>query len=253
MRRSAPMRASEGTAAGMTGERRRKLRRVFKRLGDFYGVPQWRPSRSALDELIRTVLSQNTNDRNSGEGFRRLKAAFADWAAVEKAPWRQVASAIRVSGLANIKSRRIQEILRRIREEQGKYSLGFLRDMESRAAREYLLAIPGVGPKTAACVLLFSFGKPIFPVDTHIHRVTMRLGIIEPRSGAAEAHEELQGLVPAELVYPLHLLLIRHGRETCHARNPECARCVLLDLCPCGQARMRHRPVGEASGEAARK
>jgi endonuclease-3 len=215
------------------------LRSVFERLGALYGIPKWERSGPALDELIRTVLSQNTNDRNSGEGFRRLKAAFPNWAAVEKAPARRVAAAIRVSGLSNIKSARIREILRRIRKERGGHSLEFLKNTLAAPAQEYLLSIPGVGPKTAACVLLFSFGKPVFPVDTHIHRVTQRLGILGPKVNAVEAHRQLQARVPAQIVYPLHLLLIRHGRETCRARNPDCAPCVLRSLCPTGKARMR--------------
>jgi endonuclease-3 len=219
--------------------RTQTLWKVFERLGALYGIPKWERSGTALDELILTVLSQNTNDRNSGEGFRRLKAAFPNWEAVEKAPARQVAAAIRVSGLSNTKSARIQEMLRRLRKEHGAYSLEFLKNADAASAQEYLLSIPGVGPKTAACVLLFSFGKPVFPVDTHIHRVAQRLGILGPKVNAVEAHRQLQALVPPEIVYPLHLLLIRHGRETCHARNPDCAHCVLLSICPTGKARLR--------------
>lgn len=214
---------------------RQTLLEVYRRLGKLYGIPRRRRSGTALDELVLTILSQNTNDRNSTEGFRRLKAAFADWEAVENAPWRNVAAALRVSGLANIKSQRIQKILRQIRERHGDYTLEFLRKTPTAEARDYLLAIPGVGPKTAACVLLFSFGKPVFPVDTHIHRVTQRLGIIPEKMNAESAHEELQKLVPPEITYPLHILLIRHGRDTCHAQRPECARCGLLDLCPTGK------------------
>ena len=210
------------------------LRRVFSRLGRRYGVPEWKSAGPATDSLISTLLSQNTNDRNSREGFRRLKAAFPDWAAVEKAHWRKVASAIRVSGLANVKSRRIKQILRRLREERGGYSLDFLKEWDTDVAREYLLSIPGVGPKTAACVLLFSFGRPVLPVDTHIHRVARRLGLIGPRVNAEQAHAELQAISPDAWVYPLHLLMIRHGRETCHARQPACADCVLLRMCPSG-------------------
>ena len=217
--------------------KRALIRRVFKKLGSVHGLPKWRRAGPALDVLIHTILSQNTNDRNSGEGFRRLKAAFPDWAAVEKAHWRTVAAAIRVSGLANVKSRRIKDILGRVRAEQdGKHSLEFLKRRGPDAAKEYLLNIPGVGPKTAACVLLFSFGMPVFPVDTHIHRVSTRLGLLPARTSAAAAHDALQALVPADLVYPLHLLIIRHGRETCHARKPECAQCVLLSLCPYGRS-----------------
>ena len=211
------------------------VRKIYRRLGKRYGVPVWRRSGPAIDSLIQTILSQNTNDRNSGEGFRRLKKAFPSWAAVEKAPWRSVAKAIRVSGLANIKSRRIKQVLKNLREERGNTSLEFLKKRDPQEAREYLLAIPGVGPKTAACVLVFSFGMPVFPVDTHIHRVCRRLGLTPDRISAEKAHDALQELVPQKWVYPLHMLIIRHGRETCHARNPKCHDCCLLPLCPTGK------------------
>jgi endonuclease-3 len=231
----------------------RILESAFERLGALYGIPKWERSGPALNELILTVLSQNTNDRNSSEGFRRLKAAFPNWEAVAKAPARQVAAAIRVSGLSNTKSVRIREMLRRIWKERHAYSLEFLKNADVPSALEYLLGIPGVGPKTGACVLLFSFGKPVFPVDTHIHRVTQRLCILGPKVNAVEAHRLLQALVPAEIVYPLHLLLIRHGRETCHARNPECAHCVLLSLCPTGKARLRGAATPPAAGAIPRR
>jgi len=189
--------------------------------------------------LVRTILSQNTNDRNSGAGFRRLKRAFPDWAAAARAGPRAMASAIRVSGLANVKSERIARILRRVRADAGCYSLEFLGREEPERAVAYLLSLPGVGPKTAACVMLFSFGKPVFPVDTHILRISRRLGLVDGRAGAVRAQETLQAVVPPDLVYPLHLMLIRHGRETCHARNPECPRCVLLMICPYGRSRAK--------------
>ena len=210
----------------------KRVAAVMRRLSAKYGTPTWTRSGPALDVLIQTILSQNTNDRNSGEGFRRLKAAFGGWGNVANAPWQQVADAIRVSGLANIKSRRIQAILKNLRRDYGTYSLEFLKRQSSEEARDYLLAIPGVGPKTAACVLVFSFGMPVFPVDTHIHRVAKRLGLIDDRMGAAPAHDALQKLVPEKWVYPLHMLMIRHGRDTCSARNPKCRECVLRRLCP---------------------
>ena len=217
---------------------KQRISRVFDRLSGLYGAPRWRRSGPALDVLIHTILSQNTNDRNSGEGFRRLQEAFPDWGSVEEAHWRTVAATIRVSGLANVKSRRIKAILRRLREERGEHSLEFLKEYSPREAMDYLLAMPGVGPKTAACVLVFSFGMPVFPVDTHIHRVATRLGLLPEGTGAAKAHDKLQALVPPRLVYPLHMLLIRHGRDTCHARKPECRRCKLLSLCPYGKSRL---------------
>ena len=223
----------------MAISRRELVRKVYRTLTTRYGVPAWRRSGPAIDSLIQTILSQNTNDRNSGEGFRCLKKAFPNWTAVEEAPWQRVAAAIRVSGLANIKSRRIKQLLKDLREERGNYSLEFLKKTDPESARKYLLAIPGVGPKTAACVLVFSFGMPVFPVDTHIHRVCKRLGMVGSHTGANKAHDELQELVPAKWVYPLHMLIIRHGRETCHARNPKCPDCCLLSICPAGKRQTR--------------
>ena len=219
----------------MAQSQKARLARIFTRLGETYGKPVWERSGPALDSLILTVLSQNTNDRNSLEGFRRLKAAFPDWGTVERAHWTKVAAAIRVSGLANVKSRRIQTILKQVRAEHGGYSLEGLNDWPTDKAREYLTAMPGVGPKTAACVLMFSFGKPVFPVDTHIHRVTRRLGLIDAKVSAEQAHDILQSMCKAEWVYPLHLLIIRHGRTVCHARNPVCGQCPLLRMCPTGK------------------
>lgn len=232
---------------------RRFLRKVYRHLTTKYEPPEWHVSQPAIDELILTVLSQNTNDRNSGEGFRRLKERFADWGEVEKAPARAVASAIKVSGLSRIKSKRIKAILRRIREERGSYSLDFLRNWTAERANDYLRAIPGVGPKTAACVLIFSFGKPVFPVDTHILRVSKRLGILDEKTNAEAAHELLQAAVPKELTYPLHLLMIRHGRDTCHALKPDCPKCILLRTCPFGKARTARKrlPLEQADGTAA--
>ncbi len=229
---------------------RGRLDRVYRRLADHYGRPRWTRSGTALDCLILTVLSQNTNDRNSLAGFRKLKEQFDDWADIEKAPWRSVASAIRVSGLGNIKSRRIKQILKRVREDQGDHSLEKLKRWEPERAIEYLRDFPGIGPKTAACVLMFSFGKPVFPVDTHILRVSKRLELIPPKTSAEEAHHMLQSVTPDDRVYPLHLLLIRHGREVCIARNPRCRECVLLPTCPTGRERTRNaQPNGPASPE----
>jgi endonuclease-3 len=219
----------------------RFLRRVYRRLTIVYDPPIWNESRSAIDELILTVLSQNTNDRNSHEGFRRLKERFSDWAEVERAPASSVAAAIKVSGLSRLKSRRIKDLLKRVHEERGEYSLEFLRYWDLDKANEYLLAIPGVGPKTAACVLAFSFGKPIFPVDTHILRVSKKMGILDEKCSADEAHRLLQNAVPKELTYPMHIMMIWHGRDTCHARNPNCAECALLSMCRYGRQHTRRR------------
>lgn len=211
------------------------LRGVYKRLTVVYDPPKWKSPRPAIDELILTVLSQNTNDRNSSEGFRRLKSRFPTWGDVEKAPATEIAEAIKVSGLSNIKSVRIQNILKRIRRDQGRLSLESLKNWDISRANEYLREIPGVGPKTAACVIAFSFGKPIFPVDTHILRVSKRLGILDPKCTADDAHTILQAVVPPDITYPLHIMMIWHGRDTCQARNPKCLECTLLGICDEGR------------------
>jgi endonuclease-3 len=210
---------------------RGRVRRLAARLEFAYGPRRWSSSGPALDELVATVLSQHTNDTNSGAAYRELAAAFGDWEAVLRAPTRAVAEAIRTAGLANVKALRIQQILRRLRAERGDLSLEFLAGRPAPEARAYLAALPGVGPKTAACVLLFSFGMPVLPVDTHVHRVSARLGLIGPTVNAERAHDLLASLVPADLVYAFHLLMIEHGRRVCHARRPACRRCLIRRGC----------------------
>ncbi len=216
----------------MPDARRRRLDRVFEALNARYGAPVWKPDGPAMDELVLTVLSQHTNDRNRDAAYARLRQSFRDWGAVARAPHAAVAQAIRATGLSNGKARSIQGILRRVQEERGDYSLEFLKGRPPEEARAYLRSLPGVGPKTAACVLLFCFGMPLFPVDTHIHRVTTRLGILASGRTAEQAHEDLAALIPPERYYPFHLMLIRHGRDTCHARRPACGECALRRLCP---------------------
>ncbi len=210
---------------------RQKAAEVLMRLRAYYGEPARKARRDPLSELILTILSQNTNDDNSAKAFEALQARFPTWQAVMEAPLSAVAEAIRVGGLANIKAPRIQHILRQIQAERGALNLDFLARMPVPQAREYLLGLPGVGPKTAACVLLFSLGKPALPVDTHVHRVAGRLGLFKARTDAAKAHEALEALVPPEEYYPFHLLMIQHGRTLCAARKPRCADCPLQDLC----------------------
>jgi endonuclease-3 len=213
------------------GEITRRIRLLNARLEKAYGPQRWSGKDSPLDELIWTILSQNTNDKNSSEGSRRLKARFPRWEEALAAPVRSIAAAIRVSGLANIKAPRIKNILRQIQQEQGKLSLDFLHDTPVGEAREYLRRFKGVGDKTIACVLLFACGKPAFPVDTHVLRVSKRLWLIPGSATAEKAHLLLQELVPSKLMYSFHILLILHGRRTCRARNPECARCVIQKFC----------------------
>jgi endonuclease-3 len=195
-----------------------------------YGDPPWHP-RDPVATFVGTILSQNTNDVNRDRAFERLRERFPTWEAVRDAPLEELVETVRPAGLAPTKAPRIQEALRRITAERGEISLDFLADLPLEEAREWLLGIPGVGPKTAAIVLLFALGRPAFPVDTHIHRVARRLGLIPEKATRERAHELLEQLVPPEIYYPFHLNLIAHGRAVCHARNPECARCVLQDHC----------------------
>lgn len=213
-----------------------KYEQVYKKLLSRYGEPSWRPHLSPIDELVSTILSQNTNDTNRDRAFASLKDRYGSWDAVLVAPTDEIAETIRSAGLAKQKAPRIQNALRVVRDQQGEISLSFLADLELEEARQWLVSLPGVGPKTAAIVLLFGFGRPAFPVDTHVHRVTRRLGLIPPTMSAEKAHLALEEMVSAEHYYPLHLNLIRHGRETCQARKPKCGDCVLQTCCDLIQA-----------------
>lgn len=185
-----------------------------------------------LDELISTILSQNTNDINRDRAFDSLRKAFPSWEQVRDAREEEVVEAIRPAGLANQKGPRIQNVLRGITDEVGSLDLGFLAEMPVEQARGWLLRFNGVGPKTAAIVLLFSLDKPAFPVDTHIYRVTGRLGLRPEKMSAEKAHAHLEEIFPPESYYDVHLNIIRHGREVCHARKPACEDCILNDICP---------------------
>jgi len=207
-----------------------RILRIHKLLLAEYGDHPWH-SRDPVATLVSTILSQNTNDVNRDRAFERLRERFPTWEAVRDAPLKKLVEAIRPAGLAPTKAPRIREALQRVTAERGKIRLDFLDDLPLEEARAWLLSIPGVGPKTAAIVLLFALGKPAFPVDTHVHRVTRRLGLIPPRTSREKAHELLEALVPPEIYYPFHLNIISHGRAVCHARNPECARCILQDRC----------------------
>jgi endonuclease-3 len=212
---------------------RRRVRAIRDRLRAAYGKPIERPHRAPVDELILTVLSQNTNDRNRDVAYARLTARFDSWDAVRDAPTADVEDAIRPGGLAPTKAVRIQEILRALGDDD----LSGLADEPLAEARERLCELPGVGRKTAASVLMFSFGRPDIPVDTHVYRVGTRLGLFRPGASLEEAHDELLRLVDPEDAYEIHVSLIRHGRRTCTARNPRCEECPLLSLCPYGRAR----------------
>ena len=209
----------------------KRLVRVADRLAAAYGRPR-RPASDPLDSLIETVLSQNTSDVNSERAFASLKAAFPTWTAAARARPRAIERAIRCGGLARVKSRRILTLLRAIREREGRLDLGGLRRLDAAAADARLSGLPGVGPKTRACVLLFALGKHAFPVDTHVHRIAGRLGLIDPLTSAERAHAVLGPAVPRGRALDLHLNLIRLGRELCRAREKRCAPCALRPLCP---------------------
>jgi endonuclease III len=204
---------------------------IHKRLLDYYGEPVWRSPLPPLDELVSTILSQNTNDSNRDRAFEALRQRFPDWESVRDAPLEAVIEAIRPAGLANQKAPRIQAVLKEITEQRGCLDLDFLRELPDEEALAWLLQFNGVGPKTAAIVLLFSLGKPAFPVDTHIYRVTGRIGLRPPKMNPVEAHRHLAELFPPGAYFAAHLNIIRLGREICQARRIRCLICPVNDLC----------------------
>jgi endonuclease-3 len=204
---------------------------VHRRLLRAYGQPVWRVRLPPLDELVSTILSQNTNDDNRDRAFESLRSAFPSWEAVRDADPKDVIDAIKTAGLANQKGPRIQAVLRQITQERGELDLDFLSGKPPDEVHSWLLSFKGVGPKTAAIVMQFALDMPAFPVDTHIHRVTRRLGLCPQDASADKAHKILAEIFPPETYYAAHLNLIRHGREVCRARRPECAVCVLTDVC----------------------
>ena len=204
---------------------------IHRRLLDFYGQPTWRNPLPPVDELVSTILSQNTNDTNRDRAFESLRQRFPTWEAVREADPASVVAAIRPAGLANQKGPRIQQVLREIIAERGSLDLAFLKDLPLEEARAWLMKFKGVGPKTAAIVSLFSLGRPAFPVDTHIYRVTGRIGLRPERMTVEETHRYLEELLPPETYYAAHLNIIRLGREICAARKPACERCPLREIC----------------------
>jgi endonuclease III len=215
---------------------RRRLRTIRDRLRREYGRPLLRPHRRPLDELILTVLSQNTNDRNRDVAYARLRDRFSSWTEVSAAPVEEIEEAIRPGGLAPTKAVRIRQILQALGDDD----LSWLESASLSQARDYLCDLPGVGRKTAACVLLFAYGRPDPPVDTHVYRVGGRLGLWPERAPLDDAHDELARLVgnDGQEAYEAHMLLIRHGRRTCAARSPRCRDCPLRRMCPEGRRRL---------------
>jgi endonuclease-3 len=200
------------------------------RLEEKYGH-QERNRRDPISELVLTIISQNTSDANSRPAFRALREAFADWQQVAQAEPEEIAAVIRAGGLEHIKARRIKLALREILRRHKQLDLGFLREMPLDKAKAWLRQLPGVGPKTAACVLLFSLDMPALPVDTHVYRVARRLGLVSAKASAESAHDILEGLLPARDVLRFHLLLVRHGRQQCTSGRPKCPQCPLLEGC----------------------
>ena len=210
---------------------RERALEVHRRLIEKYGDPAWRNPLPVLDELISTILSQNTNDSNRDRAFTQLIKRFETWEKVRDADVGEVIEAIRSAGLANQKGPRIQKILRQITAERGSLDLSFLNDLSDQEAWDWLIQYNGVGPKTASIVLLFSLGKAAFPVDTHIQRVTGRIGLRPEKMSSEKAHDYLAKLFPPETYQSAHLNIIRLGREVCHPRKPACEVCVLQSLC----------------------
>jgi len=218
-------------AVEVSAEHRERLCLVNERLNQVFGYPEWRNPLPALDELVSTFLSQNTNDLNRDKAFDAIRARYANWDEVCEADPDEFMQVIRVAGLANQKGPNIQAALRRIREERGEIDLEWLKELPVEEAREWLLSFKGVGRKTTAIVLLFSLGMPAFPVDTHIYRVSGRIGLLPQKLDVDATHQYLEAAADPAQYYAMHLNLIRLGREICQARKPACARCPLVDIC----------------------
>jgi endonuclease III len=213
---------------------RARVARIRERLAQVYGVPVAEPHGDGLAELVLTVLSQSTNDRNRDVAYLRLRERFPSWEAVRDAPLEEVEEAIRPGGISKVKSARIQAILRAIGDP---LDLAWMRTAPVAQSQRYLCDLPGVGRKTAACVLLFSFGLRDVPVDTHVSRVGTRLGLLRPKAPFEELHDAMLALTPPGAELEFHVNLLRHGRRTCHAQRPACAQCALRRMCPSRQDR----------------
>jgi endonuclease III len=233
---SAETRRRRAAARQWTPPSRARVKRVRDRLREIYGIPLMAPHGHPIAELILTVLSQSTNDRNRDVAFLRLRTRMASWELVRDAPLGEVEEAIRPGGISKVKSARIQAILRAITEDPRdageELSLDWLPRAPISEARDYLLALPGVGRKTAACVLLFAYGLRDVPVDTHVSRVGGRLHLLREGAPFEELHDEMLALTPPGGELELHVNLLRHGRRTCHARRPACRECALARMCP---------------------
>jgi endonuclease-3 len=208
------------------------IEQILKLLTKEYGKRGWRPRQSPIAVLVQTILSQNTSDRNSERAFEQLLASFDGWEKIANAGVGRIREVIKAGGLGTVKARYIKQALGEIRRRQGGFELDFLQELPVDEARDWLRQLPGVGMKTASVVLLFSLGMPALPVDTHVFRVSKRLGLIDSKISVEKAHRLLERLVPPQDVYRFHVLFIEHGREICKAQRPRCRECVLGSLCP---------------------
>lgn len=209
-----------------------RLDEIISRLEREYGTRQWHVGEDAMSVLVKTILSQNTSDVNSGRAFVSLRETFPDWEMVAAASIDELAESIKSGGLAVIKAKRIKSTLQHIQDRNGGFDLDSLAELPLSESKAWLRQLPGVGPKTAGCVLLFGLGRPAFPVDTHIFRLARRLGLIGSKVSVDVAHDMLESIFPSSHVYQLHIQMIEHGRQVCHAQRPRCDRCVLTDVCP---------------------
>jgi endonuclease-3 len=208
------------------------VEQVIQLLSEAYGSKKWNPDRDPVAVLVQTILSQNTTDKNSDRAFASLLATFKSWNDIAAADTRDIAMPIRIGGLADVKAKYIKDALSAIEAKHPDFNLDFLRNFSLDDAREWLMQLPGVGMKTASCVLLFSLGIPALPVDTHVYRVSRRLGLLDGAISVNHAHKYLERIVPENSAYSFHILLIEHGRKTCKARNPHCAKCAVENICP---------------------
>jgi endonuclease-3 len=220
--------------------KRDKITQVLSRLEQAYGPRPWASRGKCLDVLVAYMLAQNTLLENAQSGYRQLRRAFRSWTQVMGADVDAVQRSIAICGLARMRARRLQAMLRKIKAERGALDLEFLKDRPADEAYDYLMGFYGIGPKTAACTLLFAFGTPRFPVDNGIHRVLRRLRLVRPKGGHEEAQRIIERAADANQLYPLHVLTFHHGKKLCRPKNPKCDQCPLIDLCPHGKRRLKH-------------
>jgi endonuclease-3 len=229
-----------GSLARLLAQPARHIQAVDDALADVYGDPPWEPDGDPLGGLVATILSQNTSDINSDRAYFSLRGSFPTWEAVLQAPHDQLADTIRSGGLAQLKALRILEALATLQQRFGRLDLDWLADVQVPEARAILTGLHGVGAKTASCVLLFNLGKPAFPVDTHVHRLSLRIGFAGPKMSPAAVQDLVEASIAPERTYPLHVNLIRHGRQVCKALRPQCGDCRIRRLCRYGSEHDLH-------------